>query len=149
MGESGYRLAKPDKPVLIPEGKAAERAGLKKGLLKRAKEDGGGYLNLLRKTSHWNYPYYKNLGLSEFKNDDDILFEHYVRQQLMCTVDFNVFGQVWVEKTQTAFPDFMTTHRCKNFETVRQWAYENQIEGNPKEMAMPLREGDIVLAEAP
>lgn len=74
-----------------------------------------------------------------------------LRQQLMCTADFNVFGQVWVEGMDAAFPDFMTQHKCKDFESIRQWAHDNQIAED--EMASPTlllrRPGDIVLSEIP
>ncbi len=50
-----------------------------------------------------------------------------LRQQLMCTVDIGVLGQVWWNRDQpTAYPDFNTQHKCRNFEEVRQWAFEHQ-----------------------
>ena len=50
-----------------------------------------------------------------------------LRQQLMCTVDIGVLGQVWWNKdTPTAFPDFNTQHKCRNFDQIRQWAEEHQ-----------------------
>lgn len=45
----------------------------------------------------------------------------------MCTVDIAVLGQVWWNHQQpTAYPDFNTKHTCRNFEAVRQWAFEHQ-----------------------
>ncbi len=69
-----------------------------------------------------------------FQNEDRILQLHVshcvdiLRQVLMCNVDTGVLGQVWAhgsdDKTRppTAFPDFHTTHSCKNYDAVRAWA---------------------------
>lgn len=67
----------------------------------------------------------------------------------MCTVDFNVFGQVWIENIGAAFPDFMTKHKCKNFEAVRQWASDNQVSVNRNDTSLMLRPGDIKLPDIP
>ena len=68
-----------------------------------------------------------------------------LRQQLMCNVDFNVFGQVWVDNINQPFPDFMTKHKCKNFDAIRQWAHDHQVtEADMKDsMALMWRKGDI------
>lgn len=45
----------------------------------------------------------------------------------MCTVDVGVLGQVWWNRERpTAYPDFNTEHKCKNFEDVRKWAEAHQ-----------------------
>jgi hypothetical protein len=45
----------------------------------------------------------------------------------MCTVDVAVMGQVWWNReSPTAFPDFNTKHKCRNFEDVRKWAEMHQ-----------------------
>ena len=45
----------------------------------------------------------------------------------MCTADVGVLGQVWWNKeAPVAYPDFNTRHICRNFEDIRQWAFENQ-----------------------
>lgn len=50
-----------------------------------------------------------------------------LRQQLMCTVDIGVLGQVWWNREKpTAYPDFNTKHTCRNFEDVRKWAETHQ-----------------------
>lgn len=50
-----------------------------------------------------------------------------LRQQLMCTVDVGLLGQIWWDKDYPqAFPDFNTQHICRNFEAVRKWAQESQ-----------------------
>ncbi|KAH8821828.1 hypothetical protein F5884DRAFT_769163 [Xylogone sp. PMI_703] len=90
-------------------------------------------LNLLRKSLYYNYDYYHNLGKGAFKNSDDIVRFHVshcldiLRQQLMCTVDIGMLGQVWWNRTRPhAYPDFNTQHTCRNFEAVRKWAEDHQ-----------------------
>jgi hypothetical protein len=46
----------------------------------------------------------------------------------MCSVDTEVFGLVWVNKSSPhTFPDFNTKHVCRDFEQVRAWAKAHQI----------------------
>ena len=50
-----------------------------------------------------------------------------LRQQLMCTVDVGVLGQVWWDKEQPkAYPDFNTKHKCRKFDEIRRWAEKHQ-----------------------
>lgn len=74
-----------------------------------------------------------------------------VRQQLMCTIDTGALGQVWWDTSSPkAFVDFNTVHQCKNFDAIRQWAFENQMpEHVPKDFIRPPREGDLVYEEIP
>ena len=74
-----------------------------------------------------------------------------LRQQLMCTVDINVFGQVWVDSIGMPFPDFMTQHKCENFDAIRPWARDHQISqaDMKSSMALMLRSGDKMLSEIP
>ncbi|KAH7379735.1 tat pathway signal sequence [Cadophora sp. MPI-SDFR-AT-0126] len=90
-------------------------------------------LNLLRQALYFNFDYYHSLGKGAFSNKDEILRFHVthcldtLRQQLMCTADVGVLGQVWWNKDQpAAYPDFNTRHKCRNFEDIRQWAFEHQ-----------------------
>jgi hypothetical protein len=51
-----------------------------------------------------------------------------IRQQLMCTVDTGVLGQVWWDPTAPKpFVDFNTEHKCKNYDAIRQWAEARQL----------------------
>ncbi|KAL5377800.1 hypothetical protein DPSP01_009578 [Paraphaeosphaeria sporulosa] len=78
-----------------------------------------------------------------------------LRQQLMCTVDVGVLGQVWYQpegKSPTPFVDFNTVHMCRNFEAVRAWAEEHQLpaaEDTPVDFLEPPKEGGRVWAEVP
>ncbi|KAJ0103755.1 hypothetical protein J7T55_001374 [Diaporthe amygdali] len=123
--------------------------GLKSGLtnahVQRADKYGGGFfvnvegmhhlhcLNLVRQGLYWNYEYYKELGAGAFVNDDMIIEKHIshcldtIRQTLMCNADTGVLGQVWFDhESPTAFPDFNTRHKCKNFDDISRWAVEHQ-----------------------
>jgi hypothetical protein len=46
----------------------------------------------------------------------------------MCNVDTGVLGQVWYDKENpSAFPDFNTRHKCKNYDAIREWAELHQV----------------------
>jgi hypothetical protein len=67
-----------------------------------------------------------------------------LRQQLMCTADVGVFGQVWYraapEDVPSAFVDFNTNHKCRNYEDIRKWAEERQLPEDkdaPEDFLMP------------
>lgn len=145
--------------------------GLKSGLttshVQRSAAHGGGFfvnveglhhlhcLNLVRKSVYYNYQYYKDLGTHAFSNDDPILQLHVshcidiIRQVLMCNVDTGVLGQVWAMGSEdpsappSAFPDFNTRHKCKNYDDVRQWAERMQ---QPPPETLP---DDYMLAPGP
>lgn len=71
-----------------------------------------------------------------------------VRQVLMCNFDTGVLGQVWVDpKKPHAFPDFRTTHVCKNYDEVREWARKLQApptEECPEDFLAAPRREDIL-----
>lgn len=76
-----------------------------------------------------------------------------VRQQLMCSVDIGVLGQVWFQpgdEKPEAYVDFNTQHKCRNFNAVRQWAEERQIpEDVPGDFLEPPKMGDTIYHEIP
>jgi hypothetical protein len=50
----------------------------------------------------------------------------------MCNVDTGVLGQRWVDEEEPfGFPDFQTTHKCKNYDDVRNWAEKLQVSSIP------------------
>lgn len=146
------------------------RSGLTTAHVQRADKYGGGFfvnveglhhlhcLDLVRKALYYNYPYYKAMGKHAFLNDDKILELHVshcldtVRQVLMCNADTGVLGQVWYNKEEPeAFPDFKTTHQCKNFDAIRKWAEEHQepeVESLPPDY-MRIPNPEDILAETP
>jgi hypothetical protein len=78
-----------------------------------------------------------------------------IRQQLMCTVDVGVLGQVWYQppdKPWQAFVDFNTMHKCRNFDAIRDWAEKHQLpnaEDTPADFLEPPKEGDRVWHTVP
>jgi hypothetical protein len=78
-----------------------------------------------------------------------------LRQQLMCTVDVGVLGQVWYQpegKTPEAFVDFNTVHKCRNFDAIRDWAEKHQlpdVNDIPVDFLEEPKEGDRIWHEVP
>ena len=74
-----------------------------------------------------------------------------LRQQLMCTVDVGVLGQVWWDRDEpTAYPDFNTEHKCRNFEDVRRWAEVHQAPKDvPEDYLMSARRVEDVYEVIP
>jgi hypothetical protein len=140
--------------------------------------------NLVRQALYYNYHYYQDKGEGAFKNTDYILRKHVckfplrqgalldvnnragadmpcpahcldiIRQQLMCTVDIGVLGQVWFQPASAEYPeayvDFNTKHVCRDFDAVRRWAEERQIpEQIPEDFLEPPREGDRIYNKIP
>jgi hypothetical protein len=93
--------------------------------------------DLLRKTLHWNYDYYRAQKEGAFVNSEYIVRVHTthcldtLRQVLMCNPDVGVLGQVWWQPENStnpsAFVDFNTVHRCRDYEAVRVWAEAHQL----------------------
>jgi len=157
--------------AIVPSDIAA-RSGLQPDQVKISQKYGGGYpanveglhhlhcLNLLRKSLSWNFEYYRALGLGPFSNSPEILKLHVthcldvLRQQLMCSVDVGVLGQVWLQgKTESephAFVDFNTEHKCRNFDAIREWAEAHQLpETPPEDFLEPPKAGDRIYDAVP
>jgi len=69
----------------------------------------------------------------------------------MCTVDIGVLGQVWIHpENPEAYVDFNTRHMCRDFEAIRRWAEERQMEVNvPGDFLEPPKEGERIYEEMP
>lgn len=151
------------RPSVVPE-VYSESSGIQPRQVRVSPKYGGGFvanveglhhlhcLNLLRQSTYFNYEHYKKQGTGAFKNEDRILRTHIthcmdiLRQQLMCTVDVGLLGQIWWDKEYPqAFPDFNTQHVCRDFEAVRRWAEENQApEDVPKDYLRSPRREDVL-----
>ncbi|CAG8067396.1 unnamed protein product [Penicillium salamii] len=113
--------------------------------------------NLLRQSLYYNYDYYHAKVEGPFVNDDYIVRRHVshcldiIRQELMCTVDTGVLGQIWIyPESPEPYVDFNTVHRCKNFEDVRGWAEKSQLPVDPpSDFLEPPVEGDRIYDEMP
>ncbi|KAH8881132.1 hypothetical protein GQ53DRAFT_773550 [Thozetella sp. PMI_491] len=167
VDEAWNALGIDNRPVVISASEAA-KAGLSSHYYQRSQRYGGGYiveveglhrlhcLDVLRKSLWYNYEYYKARGENAFRDPERYLRLHAshcvdsLRQALMCTVDTSVFGQVWFNpKDPRAFPDFHTRHKCKNFDSVRQWATDNQVPPDdelPDDYVKPPNPDDVLPA---
>ena len=74
-----------------------------------------------------------------------------IRQQLMCSIDVGVLGQVWWNQdAPEAYVDFNTKHTCKNFEEIRKWAEAHQLPAEvPFDFLQPPKAGDTVYETIP
>ncbi|KAJ5562032.1 hypothetical protein N7535_003504 [Penicillium sp. DV-2018c] len=136
----------------------AERSGLAADQVKiNKKEHTNIDKNLLRQSLYYNYDYYHAKGEGPFTNNDYIVRRHVshcldiIRQELMCTVDSGVLGQIWIyPENPEPYVDFNTQHKCKNFDAIRRWAERNQLpEDPPSDFLEPPSEGDRVYNEMP
>jgi len=154
--------------IALPESEAAE-SGFRADQVKINEKYGGGYpanieglhhlhcLNLVRQSLYYNYDYYHEQGHGAFKNEDNVVKAHVshcldiIRQQLMCQPDTGLLGQVWWNPNRpTAFVDFNTPHKCKNFDAIRQWAEERQISKTvAQDFLQPPKAGDLVYDSIP
>ena len=50
-----------------------------------------------------------------------------LRQKLMCDADVGLMPMYWVKKHDHPWPDFSTTHKCRNFDDVLDWVDKNQV----------------------
>ncbi|GAB7345445.1 hypothetical protein MBLNU457_3777t1 [Dothideomycetes sp. NU457] len=157
--------------VIVPAD-AASKAGIALDQVKVSSKYGGGYvanveglhqlhcLNLLRQALWFNYDYYHERGEGAFRNNDFVLQRHVthcldiIRQQLMCTVDIGVLGQVWWKGSHMEYPeafvDFNTRHVCRNFEDIRAWAEKHQVPAEPpRDFLEPPQPGDRIYDHIP
>lgn len=69
----------------------------------------------------------------------------------MCQPDTGMLGQIWWDKEHPkAFVDFNTKHQCKDFEGIRRWAEERQLDVDvPGDFLMPPRSREDVFDAIP
>lgn len=51
-----------------------------------------------------------------------------LRQSLQCSSDISTIYWEWSETKQRMFGSVKTTHTCKNFEKIRDWALKNKAQ---------------------
>jgi hypothetical protein len=90
-------------------------------------------LNMLRKLV---YPSVYKMDLtsdSEKAADNIFHMEHcyeQLRQSLQCSSDISTIFWEWSEKKQKMFGNVKTTHTCRNFEKIRDWAIGHKAEAD-------------------
>lgn len=147
----------------------AEKAGLKPSQVQINPAYGGGYpanveglhhlhcLNLVRQALYYNIDYYRSAGKGAFVNNDHIVRLHVshcldiLRQQLMCSPNTALLGQIWWDrKAPKAFVDFNTEHKCRNYDTIREWAKKRQLPKNvPSDFLQPPQSVEEIYDELP
>lgn len=134
--------------------------------------------NLLRQTSWFNFAHYNATQKDGYQDGEEMVRKHVgelsssaslllplrpfithisrpghcinqLRQVIQCNPDMEVFGQVWVEEVDGPFVNFnASTHKCKNWDAIKQKAMDLQIPKDEK-LWVRWREGDIRLAKIP
>lgn len=157
-----------DRALAVPQNLAA-KAGLQQSQVQINPAYGGGYpanveglhhlhcLNLVRQALYYNIDYYRSAGKGAFVNDDFILRHHVshcldiIRQQLMCTPNTALLGQIWWDRTAPkAFVDFNTEHRCRNYDAIRDWAEKRQLPIKvPSDFLQPPKSKNDIYEELP
>ncbi|KAN0103283.1 protein of unknown function (DUF3328) domain containing protein [Hyaloscypha variabilis] len=147
----------------------APKSGIKPDQVQINPKYGGGFpanveglhhlhcLNLVRQGLYYNIDYYRAKGQGAFINNGTVVKYHIshcldiIRQQLMCTPDTGLLGQVWWDKAAPkAFVDFNTEHKCKNYDAIKEWARVRQLPaGVPDDFLKPPRIGDTVYDAIP
>lgn len=89
-------------------------------------------LNLMRKLAYpETYPTDLTLGSDEAQ-DNLVHLEHcydQLRQSLQCHSDVATIYWGWVPEVNKAYGNLATTHTCKDYEKVKEWARDHQIQG--------------------
>ena len=45
----------------------------------------------------------------------------------MCDADVGLMPMYWVQNHDHPWPDFSTTHKCRNFDAILDWVDKNQV----------------------
>ncbi|KIM85848.1 hypothetical protein PILCRDRAFT_347779 [Piloderma croceum F 1598] len=82
-------------------------------------------LNKIRQALHPDY-YNQSHVTNGFDHIDHCISS--IRQSLMCSADVTPMVWTWDEEAQRTFPRSDTLHSCRNFEKIREWAKDNQLD---------------------
>ena len=68
----------------------------------------------------------------------------------MCDADVGLRPIYWIKRHDLAYPDFSTYHKCRDFEAVKTWAQENEVDmGEGWKGHLDKPEGAVELEELP
>lgn len=65
----------------------------------------------------------------------------------MCDADVGLIPMFWVKHHDHPWPDFSTTHQCRNFDAAVKWVEENQVD--MPELNLTRTEGTVDLESPP
>ncbi|VUC29060.1 unnamed protein product [Clonostachys rosea] len=89
-------------------------------------------LNLMRKLV---YPSVFNLDLTSGSEEAEENLDHFehcydsLRQALQCNADLSTIYYEWVPERNRLVGNLATTHTCKNYDSIIQWARDHQYKG--------------------
>lgn len=89
-------------------------------------------LNLMRKLV---YPSVFNLDLTSGSEEAEENLDHLehcydsLRQALQCNADLSTIYYEWVPERNRLVGNLATTHTCKNYDSILQWARDHQYKG--------------------
>ncbi|KAF7437548.1 hypothetical protein PC9H_004390 [Pleurotus ostreatus] len=86
-------------------------------------------LNRIRKTIYSDH--YPDMRISLPGNE--IHMSHClnsIRRSLMCSSDVSLIVWKWDEEAGQSFPRGDVVHRCRDFDRIKEWALENQLDNN-------------------
>ena len=69
-----------------------------------------------------------------------------LRQVLMCNADMGIIPLNWVKNKTMPVPDFNTWHKCRDFDSVLDFAKRRRL---PAMRIWPPAEGELILDEVP
>jgi hypothetical protein len=90
-------------------------------------------LNLMRKLVYPSvFPMDLTSGSDKALEDVDHLEHCYeqLRQSIQCHSDLATIYWEWIPETKKAYGNLKTTHTCKNFDKVREWALDRKYDGD-------------------
>ncbi|CAG9987089.1 unnamed protein product [Clonostachys byssicola] len=109
-------------------------------------------LNLMRKLV---YPSVFNLDLTSGSEEAEENLDHFehcydsLRQALQCNADLSTIYYEWVPERNRLVGNLATTHTCKNYDSIVQWARDRQYKGpldyTAKVEGVPIRHVSHVL----
>ena len=74
----------------------------------------------------------KRLDPEYYVNDTQVRVDHCVdqlRQSLMCSSDTATMPWAWNKAREMTIPSARTTHTCRDFDGIREWARSRHVEG--------------------
>ncbi|TEY48290.1 hypothetical protein BOTCAL_0296g00100 [Botryotinia calthae] len=69
----------------------------------------------------------------------------------MCTIDIGIMGKIWVHpEAPETYQDFNTSHKCRDFDAVKNWAQQRQMTAEaPADFLQQPEEGYTVYSAYP
>ncbi|OCL09202.1 hypothetical protein AOQ84DRAFT_339305 [Glonium stellatum] len=86
-------------------------------------------LNMIRKSLFPEKYHYWDGENPELEMTHKVHCVEQLRQSLMCSSDITPIPWRWVDEAQESFPSSVTSHTCRNFSNIHEWAKEHALPG--------------------